>query len=179
MRKILIPIVVLALAVIVFTACSKDKNTRLTLMVEPPVTVEQVNADSGKVARAYLESLFFGNKEMFTKCYPDGFLEDLGKANGVDVYEQYRQALTINASLVGTADSGYTDYTIENGYDTAGVKSRIAHVTGLEYSDIGQIRSQKVTACFTNQVDTANSDFNFIVYEVSGTWYMLEMDISE
>ena len=179
MRKILIPIVVLALTVIVFTACSKDKTTRLTLMVEPPVTVEQVNADSGKVARAYIESLCFGNKEMFGKCYPEGFLEALGNSAGVDIYEQYREAMKINASLVGTADAGYKDCTIENGYDPAFVKSRISHVTGIEYSDIGQIRSQKITACFTNQVDTANTDFKFIVYEVGGTWYLLETDITE
>ena len=177
MHKLLVIIAVIAVCVLVFTACSKDKNTKLTLMVEPPVTIEQVNTDSGKAARAYLESLFFGNKEMFAKCYPDGFLEALGSSAGVDVYEEYREALKINASLVGTVDAGSTDYTIENGFDPAYIRSRIAHVTGFEYSDIGQIRSQKVTACFTNGTDTVNSDFQFIVYEVDGSWYMLEMDI--
>lgn len=179
MHKILTVIAVIAACILIFAACSKNKNTKITLMVEPPLTIDQVNADSGKVARAYLESLFFGNKEMFTKCYPDGFIENLGNANGVDIYEQYREAMKINASLVGTADAGYKDCTIENGYDPAFVKSRISHVTGIDYSDIGQIRSQKITACFTNQVDTANTDFKFIVYEVGGTWYLLETDITE
>ena len=179
MRKILALIAVITAGVLILTACSKNKNTALSLTVEPPVTIEQVNSDSNSVARAYLESLLFGNKEMFSKCYPEGFLEALSSSSGTDVYDAYREAMKINASLVGTADAGYRDYTIENGFDPALIKSRISHVTGLEYSDIGQIRSQKITACFTNGTDTVNSDFQFIVYEVGGAWYMLEMDISE
>lgn len=178
MRRLLALLAVIAAGILVLTACSKSKNTALTLTVEPPVTIEQVNSDSSTVARAYLESLLFGNKEMFGKCYPEGFLEALSTSSGTDVYDAYREAMKINASLVGTADAGYKDYTIENGYDPALIRSRISHVTGFEYSDIGQIRSQKVTACFTNGTDTVNSDFRFIVYEVDGTWYMLEMDIS-
>ena len=77
MRKILALIAVITAGVLILTACSKNKNTALSLTVEPPVTIEQVNSDSNSVARAYLESLLFGNKEMFSKCYPEGFLEAL------------------------------------------------------------------------------------------------------
>ena len=54
------------------------------------------------------------------------------------------------------------------------MKSRICHVTGFEYSEVGQIRIQKIMACFTNSVETVEADFSFYVYEVNGSWYMLE-----
>ncbi|MBQ1634308.1 MAG: hypothetical protein II050_06440, partial [Bacteroidaceae bacterium] len=40
---------------------------------------------------------------------------------------------------VGTRNDGYVEYTLANGYDEAGMKSRICHVTGFEYSEVGQI----------------------------------------
>ena len=172
MRKTLSVITVLIAVVFLFAGCGK--NTKLTLNVEPPVTMEQVNTESHFVARAYLESLFLGDEEMFNKCYPDGFIKTLNEVNNVNVFERYREATKINGEIVGTVNVGYVDFTIANGFDEPGMRSRICHVTGLEYTDIGQIRIQKITACFTNGVETVNSDFSYYVYEVNGNWYMLE-----
>ena len=172
MRKTASVLVLLISLVMLFSACNKE--TPLVTNVEPPVTIEQVNTDSRYVARAYLESLFLGDEAMFDQCYPEGFIERLEEINNVDVFERYRDTLRINGDIVGTCNDSYVDVTLENGYDQAGMKSRICHVTGFEYSEIGQIRIQKIKACFTNGVETVESDFSFYVYEVNGSWYMLE-----
>ena len=174
MRRYLTIVAVLTAVLLVFSACSKKTENKKVVSVEAPVIMEQVNTDSKYVARAYLESLFLGDEKMFTKCYPDNFLEMLEEANDVDVFERYKEAARFNGEIIGTADAGYKDYTIENGYDQAAMKSRIAHVTGFEYSDIEQIRLQKVRACFTNGVDLAETEFSFIVYKSNDSWYMLE-----
>ncbi|MBR3342196.1 MAG: hypothetical protein IKG30_11325 [Clostridiales bacterium] len=174
MRRFLTIVTVIIAVVLVFSACSKKKSDKRVVSVESPVIMEQVNTESNYVARAYLESLFLGDEEMFDKCYPEGFVKLLGEANDVDVFEVYKKAVNINGDIIGTANAGSTEYTMENGFDQAGMKSRIAHVTGLEYSDIEQIRLQKVRACFTNGVELAESEFSFIVYKTNGSWYMLE-----
>ena len=174
MRKYLTIVTVLIAVILVFSACSDKKSDKRVVSVESPVIMDQVNTDSKFVARAYLESMFLGDENMFVKCYPEGFIKNLEEANGVNVFERYKEAVKFNGDIIGTADAGTTEYTIENGFDQAAMKSRIAHVTGFEYSDIEQIRIQKVRACFTNGVDLAESEFGFIVYKANGSWYMLE-----
>lgn len=172
MRKTTTLLVLIIAVVMLFSACSKD--TKPTIQVDLPVSMEQVNTDGQYVARAYLESLFLGDEAMFDKCYPDGFIDRLEEINDVNVFERYRDTLRINGDIVGTRNDGYVEYTLANGYDEAGMKSRICHVTGFEYSEVGQIRIQKIKACFTNSVETVEADFSFYVYEVNGSWYMLE-----
>ena len=172
MRKTTSLLVLLVAVVMLFSACSDNKKPEVR--VDLPVSTEQVNTDSQYVARAYLESLFLGDEAMFDKCYPDGFIEKLEEINNVDVFERYRDTLRINGDIVGTRNDSFIEYTLANGYDEAGMKSRICHVTGFEYSDVGQIRIQKIKACFTNGVETVETDFSFYVYEVNGSWYMLE-----
>ena len=116
MRKALSVISLILVFVFAFTACdSKDKGPQ----IEPQVTMEQLNTSGEYVARGYMEALFTDNRAMFDKCYPEGFMEQLGESSGDDLYSQYRSVMQINAVVNGTASTGYRDYTIANGFDEA------------------------------------------------------------
>lgn len=171
MRKILTTITLILVLVFGFTACeSKSKGPQ----IEPQVTMDQVNTSGEYVARAYIESLFTDNRAMFNKCYPEGFLDMLGESSGDDLYSQYRNVMKIDAVVNGTASTGYRDYSIANGYDEASMRSGICLLTGLEYSSVGRIQIQKVTVYFSKGAESASTDFYYIVYELNGSWYMLE-----
>ncbi len=171
MRKTLSAIALILVFVFAFTACDgKDKGPQ----IEPQVTMEQVNTSGEYVARAYMESLFTDNRAMFDKCYPEGFLDKLGESSGDDLYSQYREVMKIDAVVNGTASTGYRDYSVANGYDEASMRSAICFVTGFEYSTIGRIQIQKVTVFFSKNTESATVDFYYVVYEINGSWYMLE-----
>ena len=171
MRKTLSAIALILVLVFGFTACgSKSKDPQ----IEPQVTMDQVNISGEYVARAYIESLFTDNRAMFDKCYPEGFLDKLGESSGDDLYTQYRNVMKIDAVVNGTASTGYKDYTIANGYDEASMRSGICLLTGLEYSSVGRIQIQKVTVFFSKDTESATADFYYVVYELNGSWYMLE-----
>ena len=171
MRRSLVVLLALLIVLPVFTACS-GKNT---VKVEDPVTMEQVNTEARYVARAFIESVFSNDRDMFYACYPDKFIDDLGKASGLDFFEQYSQTATLNGVLVGTASSGTTDYTVENGYDAAAMKSRISFATGVEYTKIEQISIQKLIAVFKNSSEREEAEFSLVVFKSEGSWYMFEM----
>lgn len=173
MRKAFALIISLVLIFVCVPGCSKkikdiDKP-------EEPVTLEQVNTDGRYVARAYLESIFSNNRELFVSCYLDGFIDRIEKKSGKNVFEEYKTSLTsISATVTGTAFNDYREYTVENGFDAASMRSGISFLTGLNYSDIEQIQLQKITVFFKSGEETANSDFYYVVYKTGGKWYMLE-----
>ena len=171
MRKTLSAIALILVFVFAFTACDSKTNQP---QIEPQVTMDQVNTSGEYVARAYMESLFTDNRAMFDKCYPEGFLEKLGDSSGDDLYSQYRSVMKIDAVVNGTASTGYRDYCVANGYDEAGMRSSICLLTGLEYSDVGRIQIQKVTVFFSKNSESVSADFYYVVYELNGSWYMLE-----
>ena len=140
MRKTLSALALILVFVFAITACdSKNKEPQ----IEPQVTMEQINTSGEYVARGYMEALFTDNRAMFDKCYPEGFLEQLGESSGDDLYSQYREVMKIDAVVNGTASTGYRDYAVANGYDEATMRSSICFLTGLEYSSIGKYRSRR------------------------------------
>jgi hypothetical protein len=134
MRKVLAFIMLMVFSVFSFAGCSKPSQE---IGPEAPVTMEQVNTDGQYVARAYIESLFTDNRAVFEKCYPEGFLDKLGRASNSDLYDQYRSVMNINSNVLGTASAGHKDYTMENGFDEAGMRASICMITGLDYSAVG------------------------------------------
>ena len=54
------------------------------------------------------------------------------------------------------------------------MRSRISRVTGLEYSEIGLIKVEKIKAYFKSDTEEADTEFRFIVFENAGSWYMFE-----
>ena len=136
--------------------------------------MEQLNTSGEYVARGYMEALFTDNRAMFDKCYPEGFMEQLGESSGDDLYSQYRSVMQINAVVNGTASTGYRDYCLANGDDEAVMRSNICLLTGFEYSSVGRIQIQKVTVFFSKGNESASADFYYVVYEANGSWYMLE-----
>ena len=171
MRRI-ISVLILSLGLIfVISGCGAKTQE---IMPEQQVTMEQVNTEGKYVARAFLEAVFTDNRAMFDKCYPQGFFERMGDNTGEDLYAQYRNIMRINANVNGTASTGYKDYCLANGYDEAAMRSRICLLTGFEYSSIGLIQIQKVTVFFSNGSEKIDTDFYYVVYEINGSWYMLE-----
>ena len=171
MRKILAVLMTLVF-LLGFAGCS---NNKVDFEYEDFVTEEQLNTEGRFVARGYIESLFLGNREMFNKCFPEGYVEDLGKAAGIDVFDQFAAATVISGTYMGDACREYRDVTVQNGYDVASLRSRICRVAACEYSDIGNIRIQKVQVLFMNSKEKKVADFYFIVYEMDGIWYMCEL----
>ena len=165
MRRILMSILVLLFVLPVFTACSGKEK----INVEDPVVIEQVNTESKYVARAFFESVFSNDRDMFCACFPDGFIDDLGEASGVDFFEQYTISANLSGVIIGTSSSGSTDYTVENGYDTAHMKSRISFATGIEYTEIEQISLEKITAVYKNGSEPIEAEFSVIVYKAIST----------
>ena len=172
-RKVVSAFVAIVVLILSFTGCSGDIKS------ETPVMLEQVNTEGRYAARGYLESILTGDREMFNKCYPEGFVDDLNAASGVDVFDEYAKATRINGVILGTASVGATDYTVDNGFDEAHMRARICSVMGFEYSEVGRIQVQVVRAFFKNDSESVNTDFHFVVFEKGGSWYMFESLRSE
>lgn len=172
MRKNIAIIAVITVLMLCFAGCGTKKPAGP--VIATPVSIEQVNAGSGYVARAFIESIYSDNEAMFRKCYPEGFIDSVSEASESNVFEAYKNAMKINAVATGTSDGGYLDFCLANGYDEAGMRSRICFLTGLDYSSIGIIRIQKISVVYKNSSETAVTDFYYIVYESNGSWYMLE-----
>ena len=172
MRKVFAVVLALVFGLSVF-GCSSDPYK--DFFCEDLVTMEQLNTDSKYVARGYLEALFLNNREMFGKCFPEGYIEDMEKVIGGDVFDQFANTTVLGGDFLGSASTEYRDATVNNGYDVASLKSRICRVAACEYSDIGNIRIQKVQVLFMNSKEKKDADFYFIVYEMDGIWYMYEL----
>ena len=170
MRKVL-AVLMTAVFLLAFAGCSGKTNFEY----EDFVTMEQLNTEGKYVARGYIESLFLGNREMFVKCFPEGYVDELGKAAGIDVFEQFASATVISGTYMGDACREYRDVTVQNGYDAATFRSRICRVAGCEYSDVGNIQIQKVQVLYKNAKAEKIADFYLTVYEIGGTWYMYEL----
>lgn len=170
MRKCLAALSAVFILIFCFAGCDSNSNKA---GFEPLVTLEQVNSDSKFAARAYLESLFLDNRPLFEACYPEGFLDRLGESAGVDIYAEYRKLFNMNGQFLGTSYADGRNYSIENGLDEAYMRSRICSVTGLEYSDVGLVRIEKIMVYFDYEQMVA-SDFYIVTYEAGGRWYVLE-----
>ena len=171
MRKTAVCFVLITVLIFCFAGCSGKKNTT---GYEDPVTLEQVNTEGRYVARGFLEAIFTDDRELFNKCYPDGFIDRVNMAAGSDIFEQYRSVADINAVISGTAYVDSRDATVENGFDAAMLRSKICMTSGFEYSEVGAIQIQKIKGFFKNDVESIDSDFYFVVYEACGNWYMFE-----
>ena len=172
MRRLIAVLISICLIVLGLAGCS-SKQAPFT--AEDFVTMEQLNTDSKYVARGYLEALFLNNREMFGKCFPEGYIEDMEKVIGGDVFDQFANTTVLGGDFLGSASTEYRDATVNNGYDVASLRSRICRVAACEYSDIGNIRIQKVQVLFMNSKEKKVADFYFIVYEMDGIWYMYEL----
>jgi len=171
MRKIL-AVLMTAVFLFVFAGCSSKSSD---FEFEDFVTMEQLNTEGRYVARGYIESLFLNNREMFNKCFPEGYVEDLGKAAGVDVFEQFSSVTVISGTYIGDACREYRDVSVQNGYDAATFRSRICRVANCQYSDIGNIQIQRVQVLYKDSKVEKVADFYLTVYEIGGTWYMFEL----
>ena len=160
--------------IFVITAVAGCGSKKVDFTAEDPVTAEQLNTEGKYVARGYFESIFLYNRDMFEKCFPEGYVEELGKATGVDVFEQFKNATQMKGTFMGAANADYKDYTVENGYDAGTMRSNICRVVGCEYSDIGSIQIQNVQAMFMNEKANDVVNFYFVVYEMNGKWFMYE-----
>ena len=100
---------------------------------------------------------------------------DFIKVIGGDVFDQFANTTVLGGDFLGSASTEYRDATVNNGYDVASLRSRICRVAACEYSDIGNIRIQKVQVLFMNSKEKKVADFYFIVYEMDGIWYMYEL----
>ena len=171
MRKVLSALTISLVFVLFITGCSGKPQVARP---EQQITMEQVNTEGKYVARAFIESIFTDNKAMFDKCYPDGFFERINDSSESALYDQYRSVMKIDATVNGTASTGYRDYCLANGDDEAVMRSNICLLTGFEYSSVGRIQIQKVTVFFSKGNESASADFYYVVYEANGSWYMLE-----
>lgn len=172
MRKVLAIILSVVFCFALF-GCSSDPAK--DFVFEDLVTMEQLNTEGKYVARGYLESLFLNNREMFNNCFPEGYVEDLEKVAGGDVFEQFAKTTIISGDFIGAATTDYIDVSVNNGYDVATIRSQICRVANCEYSDIGNIQIQKVQILFLNNKKKVVTDFYFTVYEMDGRWYMYEL----
>ena len=172
MRKYIAVLVVICLIVTVFPGCSAKSEA---FTPEDFVTMEQLNTDGKYVARGFFESIYTYDQNMFNHCFPDGYVEALGKAAGGDIYEQYKNTMNLGGTFMGSVSAGYKDCTVENGFDVAKMRSKICFATGFEYSEVGQIQIQKIRVQFMNENSSMINEFYFIVYEKGGNWYMNEL----
>ena len=147
MRKTIAVLISICLTVMVFAGCTSKPDP---FTAEDFVTMEQLNTEGRYVARGYLESLFLNNRAMFNSCFPEGYVEDLEKVAGGDVFEQFTATTAIGGDFLGAATTDHRDVTINNGYDVATFRSQICRVANCEYSDIGNIQIQKVQVLYMN-----------------------------
>lgn len=172
MRKVLAVILALVFGLSVF-GCSEDPYK--DFVSDDLVTMEQLNTEGKYVARGYLESLFLNNRTMFNKCFPEGYIEDLEKVVGGDVFDQFVATTGIGGDFLGAASTDFRNVTVNNGYDAGAIKSQICRVANCEYNDIGNVQIQKVQVLFMNSKVKKVADFYLTVYEIDGTWYMYEL----
>lgn len=172
MRKLIAVLISICLIVLGLAGCS---SRPAPFTAEDFVTMEQLNTEGKYVARGFFESIYTYDENMFIHCFPDGYVEELGKAAGGDIFEQYKNTMNLGGTFMGSASAGYKECTVENGFDVATMRARICFATGFQYSDVGQIQIQKISVQFMNEKDARLNDFYFIVYEKGGSWYMFEL----
>lgn len=173
MRRLIAVIMTTVFAFMAFTGCSKTEETSsVAVQVESPVTMEQVNTDGRYVARAFMESIYADDEELFVKCYPDGYVDRINETSDADYFEQFQETTKISAEFIGTAFVDSRDVTAENGYDVDVVRASICWPTALDSESIEAIQLQKIRVFFKNDAESAESDIFYIVYKVDGNWYL-------
>lgn len=172
MRKLIAVLISICLTVMVFAGCTSKSEQ---FKAEDFVTLEQLNTDGKYVARGFFESIYTYDENMFNHCFPDGYAEDLNKAAGGNIFEQYKNTMNLGGTFMGSVSAGYKECTVENGFDVAAMRSKICFATGFKYGEVGQIQIQKISVQFMNEKDSRINSFYFIVYEKGGSWYMYEL----
>ena len=170
MRKLSVVLITVFVFVFVFAGCGKKE----TEGPEAFITADQVHTDGQYAARAYVESLLKGDKDLFLACYPDGFIDQLNASAGVDVFEEYRKAVKFDGEFLGTRFVDYKDFIQQNGYDDQYMRSRISSVMAIPYEEIGVIRVEKISAYFKYSDEQVNTHFFVVVFEYQGSWYVIE-----
>lgn len=172
MRKSVYLVALFVILVLLTAGCNKTAKVEYT--PESPVTTEQVNTGSQYVARAFVESLYTDNRDLFVKCYPDGLPDKMGEASGVDVFDSLKNTAHSGETYTGTASVSSREYSAEFGFDLVAKKREISSVTGIGYSDIDQVVVEKVLVTHANTEGTVANCLYFVVYRTGETWYLFD-----
>ncbi|MCR4688556.1 MAG: hypothetical protein K5745_03285 [Saccharofermentans sp.] len=170
MKKLLALITTITMLTLCITSCS---NIPLTGMdIEDPVTMEQLNTTGEYVSRGFIESIFTDNEEMFNACYPDGFIDSINSESDVPVFEEFKAAMNVDGEFLGTMFEAFNNYTEEEGYDEAGMRTSISFITGIPEEEIEALEIDKVKVYFKDSEGNAAQSIYFLVYSYQGEWYM-------
>ena len=175
-RTVSVLLIITLFAGFVFTGCDRNAVTKMDL--DDPVAIEDVNKSSAQVVRAYFESIYTSNREIFEKCYPETFISEL-KDEDIDLYDEYTQSLVVPGTFIGTQYLKYNELSKEGGYDDYDLY--IANIAEIQGVDAAKIESMQIVAIKVYfEVDGENKylEVYSIAYCLEGSWYMYEIQDS-
>lgn len=171
--RVIASAVIISLMALMFTAC--DRNQVTTMDIDEPMTMEKVNESSANVVKAYIESIFTANREMFEKCYPEEFINGL-KEDDMDIYQQYIDTMQAPGTFIGTQYINYNEMNEEGGYDDwESFRDDISLIQGVEASSIESLQIVCVKVYFEIDGENKAQEIYAIAYKTNGAWYMYEL----
>ena len=177
MRRVIASIMVVLAMAMAFTGCSNNEITKMD--VDPAITIEEVNDSSAQVVRAFFESLFNGNREMFEKCFPAEFIAEL-EEDDIDLFDQYSKAFVVDGEFAGTQYINFNELNPESGYDDWEVfKQNIADVQGVDINKIDSMQIVCIKLYFATGEENQYIELYSIAYQMDGSWYMYETQDSD
>ena len=175
-RTVSVLLMITLFAGFIFTGCDRNAVTKMDL--DDPVAIEDVNKSSAQVVRAYFESIYTSNREIFEKCYPETFISDL-KDEDIDLYDEYTQSLVVPGTFIGTQYLKYNELSKEGGYDDYDLYiANIAEIQGVDAAKIESMQIVAIKVSFEVEGENKYLEVYSIAYCLEGTWYMYEIQDS-
>ena len=170
MRRTIAALMTLVMLTVLMAGCSKIPLTGMD--IADPVNMEQLNTSGEYVSRGFIESIFFDNEEMFNACYPDGFVDSINEESSSTMFEDFKEAMTVDGEFLGTMFEAYNNFTKEEGYDEDEMRFSISVVIGIPEEEIEAMQVTKIKVYFKDSEGNAAQSIYFLVFSYQGSWYM-------
>lgn len=151
----------LALAMSIgLTACNSG------VKIDDPETVDTANLSGENVARAYVQSIFTNDEELFYACYPAEALYHVEGHAGA-YFNEYKAGLDETREYYGIDYSGTDEFTTADGYDEDYMRMSIALLHEVDEDRVLNIELVKERVYFLNSSNSyVSTDIFMIVYEL-------------
>lgn len=160
-----VALILLVATLISLVACSG-------VSIDKEVTKEDVNSSPENVCRAFFQSLYTEDDELFTMCFYDGVLEN---DSNISVYDQYQTLLDPELEFLGTKHIATRPCNIDNGYDYQVMKDNISVFSEIDENLIEDIQLVNVKVFFKLEDQNKSVELFSVVYRVGPDWYFFSI----
>lgn len=161
----IIALFLLIITLMSFTSCS---SAFTGVSVDELVKMEEVNTSPENVCRAYFQSLYQNNQDMFFACFYEG-AQNL--SDNTNVFEKYQSEIDPELEFLGTKHIATRQCNDDNGYNFDDMKDNITFFNDIETSKIEDIQLVNVKVFFKLGKEYKSLEVYSVVYRVENDWY--------